>query len=195
MADDPKRPLGKTQKTIRAKRAKVSTTAIRKRHEAGEDVSNDRALVRMGSANTRILTGQEDLTQWDEEELTRGQRKDKNGKFQGRPPTIVPLALHREITRRQMERAVVLMRDSVVEAVECLIGIVRGADSEDKDRIKAASMLLDRVMGTAPVKVEVEAVKSKFEEFGEAVVVWDDSLVIDAEIVDEDVKDDGYEAG
>lgn len=184
MADRPDAPPTGSQKRIRAKRATVSTAALKKRAEAGEDVDGARALMRLGQANTRILTGQEDLSLWDDEELLRGQRKDKNGRFQGRPPKVVPLAIHREITRRQMEQAAVLMRDNLTEAVQCLIDIVKGADSEDKDRIKAADMILNRVMGTAPVKVEVEAVKSKFEEFGEAVVVWDDD-VIDVAVVDD----------
>lgn len=171
-------------KVVRARRAAVNVPRLKKRLEAGEDLDGVRALVRVGTMNTRILTGQEDLSVWDEEELLRGQRKDKNGRFQGRPPVVVPLAIHREITRRQMEKAAILMRDNVTEAVQCLIEIIKGAESEDKDRIKAAEMIMNRVMGTAPVKVEVEAVKSKFEEFGESVVVWaDDDDVIDVDEV------------
>lgn len=171
-----------TTRKIQAKRATVSAKRLREGHEAGEDVSDSRAIIRMGKANTRILTGQDDLSVWDDEELLRGQRKDKNGRFQGKPPVVVPLAVHREITRRQMEKAAILMRDNVAEAVQVLVDIMTGADSEDRDRIKAADMIMNRVMGTAPVKVEVEAVKSKFEEFGEAVVVYvddDDDGVID----------------
>lgn len=180
--------LTPSQRRVRAKRKTVSVEALKKKAEAGEDITDSRALIRMGKANTKILTGQEDLTLWDDEELLRGQRKDKNGRFQGRPPKVVPLALHREITRRQMEKAAILMRDNVAEAVQCLIDIIKGQDAEDKDRIKAAGMIIDRVMGTAPVKVEVEAVKSKFEEFGDSVVVWadDDSIIDVREVPDED---------
>lgn len=172
-----------TAKRIAAKRGTVTPKALRERAAKGEDISDSRAIVRLGKANTRILTGQDDLSVWDDEELLRGQRKDKNGRFQGKAPTVVPVAIHREITRRQMEQAAILMRDNLTEAVQCLIDIIQGADSEDKDRIKAADMILNRVMGTAPVRVEVEAVKSQFEEFGESVVVYleDDDDVIEVQ--------------
>lgn len=130
---------------IKAKRASVSPKKLKERYEAGEDVEGQRAIVRLGTMNTRILTGQEDLSLWDDEELIRGQRKDRNGRFQGKPPTVVPVALHREITRRQMEKAIQLLNENVSEAAEVLVSIIKGMDTEDKDRLKAIDMLFNRV--------------------------------------------------
>lgn len=50
--------------------------------------------VRVGNTNTAILSGEEDLSLWSEEELVRGRRRAKNGKWVGRPPAVVPKALH-----------------------------------------------------------------------------------------------------
>jgi hypothetical protein len=59
-----------------------------------------------------ILDGEEDLSAWDDEELLRGQRRAKNGRFVGRPPLVVPQAVHAERVRRTMSKATELLRDS-----------------------------------------------------------------------------------
>lgn len=170
----------KTARTIKAKRATVSPKRLKERAEAGEDIDGSRAIVRMGPMNTRILTGQEDLSEWDEEELKKGQRKDKNGRFQGRTPTIVPKALHDELVRRTLSKIEELMREAAFEAAEALVDIMRGAYTEDKedpkakDRLKAIDMILSRVMGKEPIRLQVSAMKSKFEEAFEAMLVPDD---------------------
>ena len=56
----------------------------------GQRVVTMRARVRMSDTNTAILRGELDLTAWSEEELIRGQRRARNGHFQGRPPRVVP---------------------------------------------------------------------------------------------------------
>lgn len=144
-------------KTVRAKRRASSQAALTEKAKRGEATGKERALVRVGASNTRILTGQEDLSEWDDEELRRGQRRDKNGRFQGVAPKIVPKAIHDELVRRTLSQANDLFNENVVTAVECLIDVVKGADSEDKDRIRAAAMILDRVMGKTPDKVELSA--------------------------------------
>lgn len=39
-----------------------------------------------------ILDGVVDLSEWDDEEIFRGQRRSPNGRFQGKPPIVVPQA-------------------------------------------------------------------------------------------------------
>lgn len=169
-------------RSIKAKRATVTPKRLRQRAEAGEDITGQRAIVRMGQMNTRILTGQEDLSTWDDEELKRGQRKDKNGRFQGKPPVIVPKSLHNELVRRTLSQVEELMRENAYACVEALVDIVKGKDTEDKDRIKAAEIIMNRVLGKEPVRLEIGAIKSKFEEAFEAMIVPDD----DGEVIDAD---------
>ncbi len=49
--------------SLNAKRQKVSPRRLRERAAAGEIIDPEtRALVRMGAASTRIITGQDDLS-------------------------------------------------------------------------------------------------------------------------------------
>ena len=116
---------------------------------------NGRAVVRLGKTNSAILAGDEDLREWDEEELRRGQRKSEGGSFHGTPPKVVPLAVHQELVRRQMTRATELFRDNLYAAVEVLCEIATNPDAPASDRIKASSMIVERVMGKAPERVEL----------------------------------------
>lgn len=111
--------------------------------------------VRVGQTNAAILRGELDLSTWSEEELIRGQRRASNGRFQGRPPTVVPKAVHDELVRRKMSEAHDLLRDNVVRATEVLVEIATDGQADAAVRLKAATTILDRVLGKAPERVEV----------------------------------------
>ena len=177
-------------RSIGSKRNSVSVHQLKKRRAAGEDISGKRAFIRIGPALTSVLVGIDDLSDWDEEELVRGQRRDKNGQLRGKQPQMLPVNLHNELVRRRLRRAEGLLRDAVVDAVQALVDIANGSDVEDKDRLKAISMIMDRVMGKAPERIEVKAVKSKMQEAFRAMLVPDDdSDVIDVEARDTDDTD------
>jgi hypothetical protein len=174
-------------KTIRAKRSGVSAKRLKERHEAGEDVSDQRALIRMGPANTAILIGADDLSGWDDEELRRGQRRDKNGRFQGKEPKIVPKACYDELVKRTLSEAQQLFTDNIVIAVRALVDIVTNPMAEDKDKLRAIGMITDRAMGKAPEKIEVTGT-AKWELALRAGIVSVDNMA-DASIGEDD--DDG----
>jgi hypothetical protein len=111
--------------------------------------------VKVGKTNTAILRGELDLTTWSDEELLRGQRRDRNGRWSGRPPTIVPKAIHDELVRRKMGQAHDLLRDNVVRATEVLVEIATDHETDAAVRVKAAVVILDRVLGKAPERVEL----------------------------------------
>lgn len=71
----------------------------------GKKMKDGRSLVAVNATTTRILHGEEDLSTWDAEELRRGQRKDKSGRFNGRAPVVVAQEIHKEQTCRMMSRA------------------------------------------------------------------------------------------
>ncbi len=103
------------------------------------------------------MNGEEDVSLWSDEELTRGQRKDKNGTWVGRPPTVVPKALHDELVRRKMSKAFELLRDNVVAATEVLIQLATDPSVDANVRLKAATTIMDRVLGKASERVELTA--------------------------------------
>lgn len=171
--------------TIRGKRRSVSLPRLEAKAAEGNTTGDERALVRLGKTNTKILTGQEDLTLWSKEELLRGQRQDRNGRWQGRAPKVVPKAIHDELVRRTLSEAQSKLTDSLVDAVEALADIVKGKDVEDKDRITAAKLIIDRVMGRVPEKIDLRVgEKPKWETALEAVLVPTDADA--AEIIDVD---------
>lgn len=147
--------MGPEANRIRAKRRASQVRVLKAKAERGETDGTERALVRLGASNTRILTGQDDLSEWDDEELRMGQRRDKNGRFQGSAPRVVPKALHDELIRRTLIEANDLMRENLPAAVQMLVKIAKSPGVEAKDRLRAISMILDRVMGKSPDKVEI----------------------------------------
>jgi hypothetical protein len=138
--------------------------------------------ITLGRTNLAILNGTEDLTLWSEEELIRGQKKGKNGRWTGRKPKVVPAAVHQELTRRRMGQAYELLREDLVAAVQVLGQIVRDDDAADRDRIKAAELIMDRVLGKATERVEVKLQPEPWEEVVVAAIV-DVPEVIEATVV------------
>jgi hypothetical protein len=141
---------------IHRRRKKASPAALRKKAAAGETTGDERALVRVGKAATKVLTGEDDLSNWDNEELRRGQRRDRNGRFQGRAPLVVPKALHDELVRRVTSEAQALMNENLVAAVQVLVTLVTDEGIEAKDRLKAVEMIMNRVMGKEASRLELD---------------------------------------
>lgn len=148
---------GATTRSIAAKRATTTVGAIKRKAAKGQATGKERASIRVGTGTTRLLTGQEDLSTWDDEELRRGQRRDRNGRFQGRQPRVVPKAVHDELVRRTLDQANKLFTENLVAAVEALCQIALDPGVEPKDRLRAVQMITDRSMGKSPEKVEVSA--------------------------------------
>jgi hypothetical protein len=128
----------------------------------------DRETVHVGKTNTAILRGDDDLAQWTDEELMRGQRKGRNGRWTGRKPKVVPYAVHEELTRRRLSKAYELLRDNLVTAVEVLIDIATDKDAPPAVQLRAAEIVMERVMPKQPVQIELR--RSKFDEFMDKVV-------------------------
>lgn len=140
-----------------------------------------RPRMRISETTASVLeTG--DLSDWDDEELRRGQKRDKRGKWSGRPPRLIPKALHDELVRRTLDAAAEEMRSNLVSAVEALTKIAKDTEVEPKDRLKAITTIMDRVMGKAPDKIEVSATIKPWEEALQGGVVRD--------IEDDDEEDD-----
>lgn len=181
---------GSEAASIRAKRRASGIERIQAKAANGQ-AHAERGYVQMGRMNTAILAGHEDLSTWSDEELRRGQKKDKNGRWQGRRPSVVPKALHDELVRRTLSKAEELMRDNLHTAVEALVDVVTGEDVEDKDRLRAIAMIMDRVMGKEPQRVEVGGDAPWMAAIAAAIVgTVEDEDIIDVEPEEEDDYDD-----
>lgn len=92
------------------------------------------------------------------EELARGQLKNRDGRFGGRPPKLVPRAFYlqcvREIKRRFDEK----MQVRLLEATDELIELSReDGGLKPADRAKVLQYLIERVMGPVPKEVTIKA--------------------------------------
>jgi hypothetical protein len=138
--------------TYRQRQRKAMTPAGLRKKKAREGSlrGDEQAFVRVSTTATKILVGDDDLSEWTDEELRRGRRMVRKagrnqGRFVGRDPIVVPKKLHDELVRRTMSKANALLNENLLAAVQCLIEICTDKQAEDKDR----------VMGKAPDKVEI----------------------------------------
>jgi len=73
----------------------------------------------------------------------------------GKDPVVVPKVLHDELVKRTISKANSTMLENLNIAVDMLTSIVSGTDVEPKDKLTAIRMIMDRVMGKEPQKIEV----------------------------------------
>jgi hypothetical protein len=104
-----------------------------------------------------ILDGLEDVTEWDEEELLRGQRRSKNGNFVGRPPKVIAQAVYIERHRRTMKKATELLRQNTLKAVRVLVTVATDETAPRAVRVQAAQLIIERVLGKTPATIEIKA--------------------------------------
>src|SRR5436309_2989664 len=82
------------------------------------------AIVQITPVAAGVIFDGNSLDDWDDEELVRGKRRNRAGKFTGRNPNVVPAAFLQELNRRRFSRAYELMSDSLVDAALMLRSVV-----------------------------------------------------------------------
>lgn len=136
--------------------------SVGRKDEDGD--TRHRGYVRIGrrwtEINERVRAGEytwpEFVAQLDPEELVRGQLRDSNGEFMGRPPTFIPraffLACVQEIKRRFDEK----MQERLLTAADELIELSKPTSGmKPKDRADVLKYLIERVVGPVPKTVEL----------------------------------------
>ncbi len=99
---------------------------------------------------------------------------------------------HREAVAVTLRNAQKLLNESTLDAVRLLGDVVRNPCAKDSDRIKAANIILDRVLGKTPEHITVDvheppwamAIRDMYRTQGPLQVGPGD--VIDAEVVEDD---------
>lgn len=91
----------------------------------------------------------------DDEELARGQLKDVDGTFKGRPPALVPrefgLAVQREMKRRFEE----IFSVDVLEVAQQYVNLAKDQGIPAKDRAKMMQYAMERIFGVIPKEVKL----------------------------------------
>ncbi len=110
-----------------------------------------------------FLTGELTVEDLDDEELRRGQLRDRDGGFKGRPTNVVPRSFHKAIADEIINRTNGRLGRYVGLAVEVLVEIAENKRAPAVARYQAATYLMERVVGKIPDKVQQEVVMKKFE--------------------------------
>lgn len=102
---------------------------------------------------SRLLSGEIKVTDLDDEELAKMKTRDRLGGFTGRPSKYIPRKLEQEMRAEFLKRQQQGLEDAVPIAVAALSEVAKNAPA--KDRIAAASILLERAMGKVAQTVDV----------------------------------------
>lgn len=150
---------------------------------------NERKPVYVGKSNAALIANPHaDLSDWDDEELEQGRRRDKNGNFSGRPPKVVPRAVAAEYFYRQTQRAELKLAGSAEVFAKRLADLASDASVDPKVRLQAITWGLEKLLGKAPASVQVSAdVRHRSAPWEQ---VLQDAIVVVGTEADEDVIDD-----
>lgn len=100
-----------------------------------------------------IAEGELNLDDWDTEELVRGYRRNRSGKF-GKPPQYISREVQQFAFRVLVNRGERKMKEAYYQTIETLVDLAHGADSE-KVRLEAVKELMNRVVGKVPDRMLV----------------------------------------
>lgn len=125
----------------------------------------NRTNVWMDSEIAAIAKGEIDLSEWTDEQIENCRRS-----LRGKPPALVPYQVVQEFQKRTREKAQQRINDMVGPALDALRDIVQGADVDEKDRLMAVKMILERSLGREPLVVEAK-IEATIEQVARGAVV------------------------
>lgn len=111
-----------------------------------------------------FLEGKLSVTDLDDDELIRGQLKDRNGAFTGRPPRVIPRAFHTAVVRELVSRQERKLLHDLEGAYGALREIASNHRAPAVARNQAAIYLIERVSGKIPDKQLIQAEVKPWEQ-------------------------------
>jgi hypothetical protein len=147
-----------------------------------------RAAPRQKSRYELLVEGELTVADLDDEEIRRGQTRNKDGGFSGRPPKAFPRALHDALRLEFQRRMNQKFQVAVDVAYITLLEVANNPRASADARVKAATALMERGLGKVPDKVFAEVAVKKFEENIEGLFV-DVPEVVQGQVVSINRKD------
>ena len=118
----------------------------------------DNAYLRVRGRYAQLLNGQLKVEDLDDEEVAQGRLKAADGTFRGRPPVVVPAELVQAMRREWLSRAEDKLRRALLEKGIGTLVELAGSDRIDPAvRLRAATTLMERVMGKVPDTIQLAA--------------------------------------
>jgi hypothetical protein len=115
------------------------------------------------SRMARLLAGELSVEDLDDEELYRGQCRDRRGGFSGGTRDMVPRAMIVEWQRRVRTGALNRLDGNLLVMTDALVSIITNPDTGTADRLAAIKYGMDRVLGKAPDRVELAVSQKPWE--------------------------------
>jgi hypothetical protein len=123
----------------------------------------------------QLCDGEITVQDLDTEELTRMRCRDKLGGWTGRPSHFIPRKLEAEMREELLKRGQRDLENALPIAVKALAEIC--AKGYGKDRISAATLLLERALGKVPDKVDLTThTADPWEDLLQNVIVTEQEL-------------------
>lgn len=114
--------------------------------------------VRLRGRYAELLSGKLKIEDLDDEEVAAGRLKAADGTFRGRPPVVIPAELVQAMRREWLSRAEDKLRNALLEKGIGTLTELAGSDRIDPAvRLRAATILMERVMGKVPDKIQLAA--------------------------------------
>lgn len=139
--------------------------------------------VRVTGRYADLLTGELDIEDLDIEELARGQLKDKNGRFTGRPPKFLPRQIVDKMRTEHHRRVNAVLEESLSDVVKVMRGVAKDRKADPAVRLKAAIYIYERFMGKVPDKIDVTK-GAKVETIVEQILYDMEPTAIEKEIAE-----------
>lgn len=118
---------------------------------------DDDRYVRVTGRAALFLSGKITVEDLDDEELAHGRFRASDGTFRGRPPTVLPQEMVQAMRREWLKRANARLAEALLDhGIGTLVELAKECPDPGV-RLRAATAIMERMMGKVPDKVEVAA--------------------------------------
>lgn len=133
--------------------------------------NSNRSNPRVPNRYMDLINGKIKVEDLSDEEIFQGQLRDKNGKMTGRPPVAIPRQFHEQVVRELIKRCNKKMEAQVEPMIKVLQELAANPRTPADARYKAATYLMERVLGKVPDKQIITATIAKWEQGLDGLVV------------------------
>lgn len=127
--------------------------------------------VRIPQRMQELIDGTISIEELDDEELIRGQLRDKHGQFTGQKPLLIPRSMHQAVVRELVERGDGKLKKHFDNAIEVHAEIMNNPRANPQARLEASRYIWERIAGKIPDKHIVNATVQKWEQMAKEVLV------------------------
>lgn len=122
-----------------------------------------------------LLSGQLTMQDLDDKEVHKMRVRSADGTFSGRRRKL-PSHIYHQFQQEQLRRFDAKMRKALKEVPTVIAEILLDPEAKHSDRLKAAQMLQDRVLGKSPETMRIEGVSGFDKMLSDAVGLDRDTL-------------------